>query len=187
MGNLTIALLKWRSGLFLATGSLNFHKNETKLIKRLQFKENTLYIIHVIALIEFYCNITTLPSFFTYHVINYYYCHWLIFNHVKFSYWFALAIDHTFSGFTGVITHAGCWENTRKACKSWAQGEWFRSISSVLPTSQGGYHAGKPIESVVYCFYKITLKYVSVFYEFTGTINHRFLTNQAVRIILVIL
>ena len=27
------------------------------------------------------------------------------------------AIDHTFYGFTGVITHAGCWENTRKACK----------------------------------------------------------------------
>ena len=24
------------------------------------------------------------------------------------------------------------------------------------PTSQVGYHAGKPIESVVYCFYKIT-------------------------------
>ena len=24
------------------------------------------------------------------------------------------AIDHTFYGFTGVITHAGCWKNTRK-------------------------------------------------------------------------
>ena len=24
------------------------------------------------------------------------------------------AIDHTFYGFTGVITHLGCWENTRK-------------------------------------------------------------------------
>ena len=45
-------------------------------------------------------------------------------------------------GFTGVITHAGCWENTS---------------SSVLPTPQVGYHASKPIESVVYCFYKITL------------------------------
>ena len=64
--------------------------------------------------------------------------------------------DHTFCGFTGVITHAGCWENTRKACKSRAEGEWFTSFSSVLPTSQVGYHAGKPIESVVYCFYKIT-------------------------------
>jgi len=52
------------------------------------------------------------------------------------------AIDQTFYGFTGVITHAGCWENTS---------------SSVLPTPQVGYHARKPIESVVYCFYKITL------------------------------
>ena len=29
--------------------------------------------------------------------------------------------------------------------------------SSVLSTFQVGYQAGKPIESVVYCFYKITL------------------------------
>ena len=28
-----------------------------------------------------------------------------------------LLIEHTFYGFTGVITHMGCWENTRKACK----------------------------------------------------------------------
>ena len=45
-----------------------------------------------------------------------------------------------------------------------------------------GYHAGKPIESVVYCFYKITLSF-----EFTGTLNYRFLTNQNARTILVIL
>ena len=31
------------------------------------------------------------------------------------------------------------------------------SFSRVLPTSLEGYHARKPIESVVYCFYKITL------------------------------
>ena len=49
------------------------------------------------------------------------------------------------------------------------------------------FHAGKLIESVVYCFYKITFKCVSVFYEFTGTINHRFLTNQDARTTLVIL
>ena len=30
----------------------------------------------------------------------------------------------------------------------------------VLPTSQVGYHAGKPIVSVVYCFYKITLSFL---------------------------
>ena len=45
------------------------------------------------------------------------------------------------------------------------------------PTSQVGYHAGKPIESGVYCFYKLTFK----FSEFIGTTNHRFLTNQNVR------
>ena len=47
-----------------------------------------------------------------------------------------------------------------------------------------GYHAGKAIEGVVYCFYKITLKNVLVFYEFTGTVNYRFLTNQNARTIL---
>ena len=41
-----------------------------------------------------------------------------------------------------------CWENTRKACKS--------SFNRVLPTSRVAYRGGKPIESVVYCFYKIT-------------------------------
>ena len=53
-----------------------------------------------------------------------------------------------------------------------------------------GYHAGKPIESVVYCLYKITLsktENVSVFYEFTSTISHRLLTNQKASTILVIL
>ena len=44
-------------------------------------------------------------------------------------------MDHTFYRFTGVITHLGCWENTR---------------TRVLPTSRVGYHAGKPIEGVVY-------------------------------------
>ena len=50
-----------------------------------------------------------------------------------------------------------------------------------------GYHAGKAIESRgVYCFYKMTLRHVSVFYEFTGPINLRFLTNQNARSILAI-
>ena len=65
--------------------------------------------------------------------------------------YFIKAIDHIFYGFTGVITHLGCWENTRKACKSRAEGDWFTRFSRVLPTSRVGYHAGKPIESVVYC------------------------------------
>ena len=58
------------------------------------------------------------------------------------------------------MTHTGCWENTRIACKSRAEGELFTSFSSVLPTSQVGYHAGKPIESVVYGFYKVTLSFL---------------------------
>ena len=40
-----------------------------------------------------------------------------------------------FYWFTGVITHAGCWENTRKAYQSRGEGEWFTSLCSVLPTS----------------------------------------------------
>ena len=91
-------------------------------------------------------------------------------------------MDHTYYRFTGLITHAGCWENTRKACKSRAEGELFTSFSIVLPTSQVGYQSGKPIESVVYCFYKIT-----VFFELTGTINHRFSNNQNARTIVFIL
>ena len=57
----------------------------------------------------------------------------------------------------------GIVENTNKACKSWAEGEWFTRFSSVLPTSQVGYQAGKPIESVVYCFSKITLSFLWVY------------------------
>ena len=33
---------------------------------------------------------------------------------VLFEVYFIKAIDRTFYRFTGVITHAGCWENTRK-------------------------------------------------------------------------
>ena len=37
-------------------------------------------------------------------------------------------------------------------CKSLAFGSWFIIIfSRVLPTSRLGYHASKPIESVIYC------------------------------------
>ena len=54
---------------------------------------------------------------------------------------FIKAIDHTSYGFTGVITHLGCWKNTPKTCKSQAE-------------SRVGHHASKPIESVVYCLNK---------------------------------
>ena len=39
------------------------------------------------------------------------------------------------------------------------------------------YFTAQPIENLVYCFYK-TKPVASIFYEFTGTINHRFLTSQ---------
>ena len=39
----------------------------------------------------------------------------------------------------------------------------FTSFSSVLPASQAGYHADKPIESVVYCFYEMTLSFLWVY------------------------
>ena len=35
--------------------------------------------------------------------------------------------------------------------KSLAFGSWFTSICHVLPTYRVDYHAGKPMESVVYC------------------------------------
>ena len=51
-------------------------------------------------------------------------------------------------------------KNTRKACESLAFGSqsWFTSIPIALPASQVVYHAGKPIESVVYCLDKLTDK-----------------------------
>ena len=46
--------------------------------------------------------------------------------------YFIKAIDHTFYGFTGVITHLGCWENTRKACKSRAEAGFSNYLASYL-------------------------------------------------------
>lgn len=48
------------------------------------------------------------------------------------------------------------------------------------------YFTAKPIENLVYCFYK-TKPVASIFYEFTGTINHRFLTSQNAQSIQVVL
>ena len=54
-----------------------------------------------------------------------------------------------------MIAHAGCWENTRKGCKSLASTRDLQAFrSSVLPASQVGYHAGKPIERVAIAFIK---------------------------------
>ena len=80
------------------------------------------------------------------------------------------AIDHTFYGFTRVITHLECWENTRKAC----------NFSRVLPTSRVGYHAGKPIESVVYCLSKPCFNCV-VIYFVPKVKSQSLLTNHVAR------
>ena len=47
-----------------------------------------------------------------------------------------------------------------KSLKITSRRRVITSFPSVLPTSQVGYHAGKPIESVVYRFYKITLSFL---------------------------
>ena len=88
-----------------------------------------------------------LNFFSTHHLVKKKKCH--LFPH------YFVVIDHTFYGFSGVTTHVGCWENARRACKSGAKGEWLTGYC--FPTSHVGYHAGKPLERVVYCFYKITL------------------------------
>ena len=40
------------------------------------------------------------------------------------------------------------------------QAFFYKLFECSLNTSQVGYHVGKPIESVVYCFYKITLSFL---------------------------
>ena len=66
-------------------------------------------------------------------------------------------VSGDFVGFTSVITQLGCWEETDDVCKSRA--------------------------FVVYCFYKINL----MFQFFNGPIKERFLSQQGVQIISVIL
>ena len=53
-----------------------------------------------------------------------------------------------------------------------------------IPSSLSAY---KPKKLVVYCFYIINSENAQFFHEFTGTINHSWLTNQSVRIDLVII
>ena len=54
--------------------------------------------------------------------------------------YFIKAIDHTFYGFTGVITHLGCCENTRKACKSESVVYCLSNVQDLIdlpPTTEG--------------------------------------------------
>ena len=64
-----------------------------------------------------------------------------------------------------LITQAGCWQNTRRIRKSRAPCEWCTNSSSVLPTCQDA----------------------RFFHEFTGTLNHSWLTDQSARIDFVII
>ena len=100
----------------------------------------------------------------------------VFFDWNSYLFLFLLLLSHrTCAYFTSrlVSFHAGCWENTRKAE---AEGEWFTSFLSVLPTSQVAYHAGKPMESVVCCFYKIASSFLWVYRH-----NKPYVFNQSIR------
>ena len=44
------------------------------------------------------------------------------------------AMDGTLYQFIGVMTHTGCWQNTKKICKSRTSDEWFITLARVLST-----------------------------------------------------
>ena len=61
-------------------------------------------------------------------------------------------IDCSFYRFIGLTNHTGCWENTRKVCKSLFHCSQSTNILSVLLTYWVVYHASKRIESAV-CYF----------------------------------
>ena len=66
-------------------------------------------------------------------------CKWWVFTNTKII----QVTDHTFYRFTGVITHTGCWNNTKTVCESRATGDcMIYQLSSIFPTSKVGYYAG---------------------------------------------
>ena len=71
---------------------------------------------------------------------------------------FTEAIDRTFNRVTGINKSRRMSEEHEKVCHSLAFGSWLTAFSHVLPTSQMGYYAGKPIERAVPCFHKVKLK-----------------------------
>lgn len=71
---------------------------------------------------------------------------------------FTEAIDRTFNRVTGINKSRRMSEEHEKVCHSLAFGSWLTAFSRVLPTSQMGYYAGKPIKSAVPCFHKVKLK-----------------------------
>ena len=72
-----------------------------------------------------------------------------------------------------LINHAECWLEHEKNSQIKSHIYKFFECSTNIPI---GLSASKPQKLVVYCFH-----------EFTGTINHSWLTNQSARIDLVII
>ena len=89
------------------------------------------------------------------------------------------AIDRAIFRFTGAILNAGSVGKRRETFVN--QASDLQSFLLLYQRSNVGYYTGKPIECAVYCFYEMN------FYEFTGAINYRLLTNQGARSISVIL
>ena len=76
------------------------------------------------------------------------YCAGKLIGNLKY---FIKAIDTLSVGLLALFSTWDVGKTLRRACKSLAFGSSFTSCSRVLPTSCVGYHAGKPIESVVWC------------------------------------
>ena len=54
-------------------------------------------------------------------------------------------------------------EHRRNVCKIRVEGEYLQTfLSRVLTTSRVGYCAGKPIESALYCSYKIRFQHFDI-------------------------
>ena len=73
-----------------------------------------------------------------------------------------------------LINHVGCWQKTRRICKSWAAGKWFTNPSSVLPTFQVFRNSENSEDARFFC-------------GFTGTTTHSRLTNESSCIDLVVI
>ena len=71
----------------------------------------------------------------------------------------------------------GCSENKNEKLVNHSPSARDLSFSRVLPASKVGYHAGKPIESVVYCFYKMTFKMAARFVDVSESEIHQFKEN----------
>ena len=78
-----------------------------------------------------------------------------------------------------MITLMAGWRTQENFCKSPVGGKWFTNFLRVLASSRIGFWAGKPIVSVVCCFYetKLILKQKN-FHGLSSAQNYWLLTNQ---------